>query len=351
MAKCLFIVQGEGRGHMSQAMALKEILEDAGHTIEAVFTGNRTSEAIPTYFTEFFPGQVRSFFSPYFLRTPNKKGIYVGRTLLFNITHSLKYLREAFRIRKKINELRPDVVFNFYDLVGAIALKKVNPGIKRIGIGHHFYLHLNGYQCNNGSVCHRWLLSIHTSLIMRACDRVLALSFREAEGNSSITVIPPLLRRAFTEINYKPLDRYLVYFLNDGFIFDLIRISQEDPGFLADVFTSITMDYNLPSGIKIHPLDHHKFKEKMAVCKGLITTSGFDTLTEAAYQGIPMVVVPSQHHFEQRCNGMDLERTGMGNVVDKLEPGIHDRMNSYDNNAYRQWVDRAGEMILKSIKE
>ncbi len=62
MAKCIFIVQGEGRGHMSQAMALKEYLEDAGHTIESVFAGNRASDAIPTYFAEFFHGQVRSFF-------------------------------------------------------------------------------------------------------------------------------------------------------------------------------------------------------------------------------------------------------------------------------------------------
>ncbi len=336
---------------MSQAMALKEYLEDAGHTIESVFAGNRTSDAIPTYFTEFFHGKVSSFFSPYFLRTPNKKGIYVGRTLLFNITRSLRYLREAHRIRNEINELGPDVVFNFYDLVGAIALKKVNPGIKRIGIGHHFFLHLNGYQCNNGLVCHRWLLSMHTSLIMRACDRVLALSFREVEGDSSITVIPPLVRRIFREINYKPLDRYLVYLLNDGFIFDLIRISREDPGFFADIYTTITVDLNLPPGIKIHPLDHQKKKKKMAVCKGLITTSGFDTLAEAAYQGIPMVVVPSQHHYEQRCNGADLEQTGMGNVVAKLEPGVQHRMNSYDNDNYRQWVDRANEMILKSMKE
>ncbi len=336
---------------MSQAMALMEVLEDAGHTVESVFAGSSTSDSLPKYFTEFFHCNVVSFYSPYFLRTPNKKGIYVGRTLLFNIARSLVYMREVRRIRNEIHKLAPDVVFNFYDLVGALALKKVNPGIRRIGIGHHFFLHLDGYQCNKDSAWHRWLLSKHTSLVMRSCDRVLALSYREVRGDSNISVIPPLVRRIFRDINYKPLDRYLVYFLNEGFIFDLIRISREDPGFFADVFTTITPEINLPSGIKIHPLDDLKFKEMMMTCKGLITTAGFDTLAEAAYLGIPMVAVPSHHHFEQKCNGADLEQTGMGNVVDHLEPGIQHRMNSYDNNTYRQWVDQTSEMILKCMKE
>ena len=90
---------------------------------------------------------------------------------------------------------------------------------------------------------HRWLLKIHTSMIMSSCDRVLALSFREEKGDASIEVVPPLIRKSFREIQYQPGERYLVYLLNEGYIFDLIRISRKDPEFSADVFTHFTTGY------------------------------------------------------------------------------------------------------------
>lgn len=351
MARCVFIVQGEGKGHMSQSMALKEYLDDAGHAVEAVFVGGQTPESYPGYFRDFFQGKLHGFCSPYFLRTPNKKGIYVGKTLIFNLFRAIRYLSEVRRIRNQINTLSPDVVYNFYDVVGALALRKVNPDIERIGIGHHFFLHLDGYRCNGNSWWNRWLLKIHTNMVMRSCDRVLALSFREEKGDATIEVVPPLIRKSFREFNHRPGDRFLVYLLNEGYIFDLIRISQEDPEFSADVFTALSPEIDLPPGICLHPLEEDKFREMMTTCRGLITTAGFDTVAEAAYQGIPLVVIPSQHHFEQRCNSVDAERSGIGIAVEHLVPGIQHRMKAFNNNKYRQWVDQAGKLIIKNLRE
>ena len=140
---------------MSQAIALREILQEGGNSIEAVFVGCRSPEIFPDYFRDAFPGQVHCFRSPYFLRTPNNKGIYVGRTLLFNLVRSLVYLREIRWLRKTISTTRPDLVFNFYDVIGALSLRKIAPGIRRIGIGHHFFLHLEGYQSRGRNRGHR----------------------------------------------------------------------------------------------------------------------------------------------------------------------------------------------------
>ncbi|MCK5137291.1 MAG: hypothetical protein KAR19_16020 [Bacteroidales bacterium] len=351
MAKCVFIVQGEGRGHMSQSMALREYLEDAGHTVESVFVGCNFPKPLPEYYRESFNGNLNCFHSPYFLRTPNRKGIYVGRTLLFNLARSMIYLLEVNRIKKEINAIEPDVVFNFYDVVGALALKNIDPKIQRIGIGHHFFLHLDGYQCNKGSIWHKWFLKIHTSMIMRSCDRVLALSFREIEGDSTIEVVPPLIRKKFRSIEYHPGERYLVYLLNEGYLYDLITLSRNDPDFIADVFTDLFPEIDLPSGIRLHSLSGEKFQEKMASCRGMITTSGFDTVAEAAYLGIPLVVVPVQHHFEQRCNSHDVERSGIGITTTELVPGILHQMQAFDNKEYRKWVERAGELIIKIMEE
>jgi uncharacterized protein (TIGR00661 family) len=350
MAKCVFIVQGEGRGHMSQAIALKEHLDGAGFSLEAVFVGKKHTQVLPDYFVHCFGNKIRPFHSPYFLNTPNRKGIYVGRTLLFNLIRSPAYLREVARIRRTILSLKPEVVVNFYDVVGALALRKLNPAIKRIGIGHHFYLHYKNYFGLQRGL-DRQLLAWHTRIIMRSCDRVLALSYREERGNSKIEIVPPLIRKAYRELTYQHGSRYLVYFLKEGYIYDLIRLAREDPEFLADVFTEVLPGIELPAGIRIFPKKGAEFREKMASCKGLIESAGFDTIAEAAYHGIPQAVIPVRNHFEQRCNSLDVEASGIGVKLDQLVPGLQQNMKRVDPAAYRKWADRSGELFLKNLKE
>jgi uncharacterized protein (TIGR00661 family) len=330
---------------MSQSMALLEYLEEAGHRVEAVFVGCSSRAPVPDYYRECFRGRMHCIQSPCLIRSHNRKGILVGRTILHNLSRLFLYLGEVGRIREKIRDIRPDIVFNFYDPVGALALRKTDPEIVRIGIGHHFFLHLDGYRCNGGPVIHRWLLKLLTGVIMRSCDRVLALSLRETEGNGRIEVIPPLIRREFRETRHTPGEKYLVYLLAEGYAYDLLIMARADPGFRADVFTAAVPAIDMPPGLQVHSPDDAGFRQKMASCRGLIATSGFDTVAEAAYLGIPMIVVPLRNHFEQLCNSMDAERVGFGHAVKQLVPGVEKGMKKYDNRRYRQWVDSAGEKI------
>jgi len=336
---------------MSQAIALGEVLEEAGHVILKVLVGSHPGQQLPGYFTEAFPGLVEKFQSPYFLRTPNQKGIYVGRTILWNLLRSITYLREIRRIRKSILDMEPDVVFNFYDLVGALAVRKAGSGIRRIGIGHHFFLHLQESCMRLGRVPDRWLMKWHTSLVMRSCDRVLALSFREIPSRSPVSVVPPLLRKAFREMTYRPGERYLAYLMTGGYLYDLVRMCREDPDFKVDVFSDLTIGMELPPGIRLHPINEIRFRELMTRCRGIITTAGFDTAAEAAYHGIPLLVIPARGHFEQHCNGKDVERSGIGTAVSRLVPGIQSEARAADLNTYRAWADRAATQVLKRINE
>ena len=350
MASCLFIVQGEGKGHMSQAIALKEYLEDAGHTVDAVLLGTGKPDRVPDYFREAFPDNLRIFRSPWFLRTPNKKGIYVGRTLLFNLWHTAAYLREISRIRKEIRLRKPDVIFNFYELLGALAMRKTDPGIRRIGLGHHFYLHLNRTAFRTGPVWHRMLLEKHTGMIERSCDRILALSFREEQGNDRVEIFPPLIRREFRMMDHVPGGSYLAYFLHEGFLFDLVQVAREDPEFKVDLFTSLDPRMELPEGIRLHAFEAKKFSKLMACCKGLITTAGFDSAAEAAYHGIPLAVIPSRNHFEQRCNAADITAKGIGVSGPYIDKGLLESMLALEGRDNRAWVEQAGK-LLNSVLE
>lgn len=346
MVQALFIVQGEGRGHLSQSVALKEYLEADGHQVIGVMVGKSPSREIPSYYRNIFKDKLKSFSSPGFLRTPNKKGIYVGRTLAYNLARSIRYFREVRLLRKEIERLNPDVVVNFYEGLGALAMRKISPGIRRIGIGHHFFLHLQNYPCGGGQYFHRFLLKFHTRLVMSSCDKVLALSFRETKGKGKISVLPPLVRKQFREADLKAGKCYLVYLLNEGFIMDLIRIARENPDLCFDVFSDLPIETPVPKGITLHAINDREFSEKMKSCKGVITTAGFDTAAETACLGLPLAVVPVENHFEQLCNSRDVEENGIGIILNNFDLKTFTGMKKNDHPAYRNWVSSAGSHFL-----
>ena len=46
--KFLFIVQGEGRGHLTQAITLEDMLQRNGHEVVEVLVGKSSSRTLPT---------------------------------------------------------------------------------------------------------------------------------------------------------------------------------------------------------------------------------------------------------------------------------------------------------------
>jgi uncharacterized protein (TIGR00661 family) len=351
MKKAVFIVQGEGRGHLSQAVALKELFDEAGIRIECIFTGCRKGRSLPAYYQASWGDRLLCFESPWFLLTPNRKGIYIGKTLLFNALRFPRYLAEVRRIRRHILATQPDMVFNFYDVVGALAMRGLPAGIRRFGVGHHFLLHLEDYPCPGGHPWHRRLLEWHTRIVMRACDRILALSFREIRGSGKIQVVPPLVRKAFRQARHEPGERHLVYLLNEGYITDLIRVARKQPAFRADVFSALPTDTPVPEGITLHAIDDMAFLERMKHCQRLVCTAGFDSVAEAASMGIPLVVVPVQNHFEQHCNGKDVVTSGLGVCLKAMdEAAVLDPVKP-PPPAFRGWVEQAGEIIINLSAE
>ena len=51
--KYLFIVQGEGRGHLTQAISLSQMLRRHGHEVVEVLVGKSSNREIPAYQPEF----------------------------------------------------------------------------------------------------------------------------------------------------------------------------------------------------------------------------------------------------------------------------------------------------------
>ena len=96
--RIVFFVQSEGRGHMTQALALKSILEDAGHEVVAAFMGEKPDHPVPDFFEEGFSAPIYKYLSPTFVIDRSEKGIRPWGSLFQALENWIKQDR-AGRLR------------------------------------------------------------------------------------------------------------------------------------------------------------------------------------------------------------------------------------------------------------
>lgn len=83
--KILFIIQGEGRGHLTQALSLRQKLMAEGHEIVGVLVGKSPARRLPDFFLNKIQSPVYPFESPNFLPTAKNKQVSLMRSVLYNV--------------------------------------------------------------------------------------------------------------------------------------------------------------------------------------------------------------------------------------------------------------------------
>lgn len=84
--KFLFVVQGEGRGHLTQAISLGEMLRRHGHEVVEVLIGKCSNRELPTSFVGKMPAEVKVFHSPAIDYGKNGKKGKILKTVVANTT-------------------------------------------------------------------------------------------------------------------------------------------------------------------------------------------------------------------------------------------------------------------------
>jgi len=345
MKRYLFIVQGEGRGHLSQALALKQIVEGGGGKVLAVYTGCFRKGQLPGYFVNEIGPLLKSYSAPGFISNRKKTGIRLLTTFLVNSLRIPLYLKEIRRIRKEVRVLAPDVLINFYELNGALAMKKLPSSTRRISVAHHFYYQHPDARLAPGYPAQRLLLKWHNRILLRASDLVLALSFRPGPDKGKICIVPPLISKEVLGLERKVGKSDLAYFLYPGFAATLLDYAKAHNGYNADVFLADGWPSDSNEGIQFHALDREHFLAKLASCRYLLTTAGFETVAEAAYLGVPVLTLATGNHFEQHCNALDMERAGFGKRAAIPDPELLNSFEAAGTSAFREWAGQAEKLI------
>ncbi len=354
----LFIVQGEGRGHMSQAMALAKILEKHGHRLEKVLVGRSPQRDIPTYFQNAFQGKLAYFDSPNFIRDKAGRGIRVRKTFLYNLGRSGKYMKSIRYLAMIIKETAPDRVINFYDLVGGLYAYIYKDRPLQVAIAHQYFFMHPDFSFPAGKTVDKFLLKWHSRVTALGASKKLALSFYPAKNlyNARLRVVPPLLRDELVHARPAKGQYILVYLLNHGYAGDIIRWQEQNPGIPVHVFwdkQGLPDPYQPNKNMFFHQLDDALFLGYMINCQAFATTAGFESLCEAMYLGKPMLLRPTDGHFEQECNARDAEKTGLAKISRSFDLNVllqFAQAKHPDPNSFCNWAGKAEAVFVNELQ-
>lgn len=353
----LFIVQGEGRGHLTQALSLAAMLRRHGHEITGVLVGRSPQRVLPDFFRARIGAPVVEFEAPRFAFDRSNRSVSMLRTLLGNLRPGslARFRRSARIIREQIAAQHPDRIVNFYELLSSLTVRLYGIRIPMTGIAHQFLLGHRAYPYARNTGVEGFLLRLHARMTACGCAQLLGLSFRPMDDDTRrhIRVVPPLLRRDALSGSVSDEGFVLGYMVNNGFAAELRQWCAGHPQWRVHLFWDrFSAPQTLPAegGLVFHRLDDAEFLDRMHRCRGYVTTAGFESVCEAMYLGKPMMLIPA--HIEQRINAADAAAAGAGIVAGRFDLG---RFTDYLGHrhppvaGFREWVDSAEERFIRLL--
>jgi uncharacterized protein (TIGR00661 family) len=353
--KMMFCVLGEGRGHMTQAMAVKEMAEAAGHQIVAVTLGASAQRPMPAYFASAMKLPVRQLPTLEF-KYKNNRSVSNTATLLGVFGRLPKYFRLLRQFDEIVRETRPDVIINFFEPVAAFyaITRRRRPPV--VALGHQFMFQHPGYVRTPHLWKQQLSMKIYTRILGARTTR-LALSLYEAPDlpEKNILVGPPILRKQLFELVSNPNGNFaLVYLLNHGYAGQIIAWSEKNPQTRLHCFydrPEAPAEFQHSPSLTFHRLDGEKFLRMMAQARHVVCTAGFESVCEAAWLGKPLFLVPVENHVEQQVNALDAQQAGLGLAeksfnLDRLAE-LPDRLPV---EKFRAWVAGAPEKFFAAVE-
>ena len=347
--KVVFIIQAEGRGHLTQAISLYQLLKKNGHDVSAMVIGG-SGKKLPSFFTESVKTEILSLKTP-FLVFKNRELSLLQTTwmILRNIGLFIKNLRFLHTFLKA---QKPDLIINFYESFGGLHQFLYKPVAPMICVGHQYLLLHKAFEHPDGWF-QRFVVNANTRFTAMGAAKKLALSFDECPNDGDLIVVPPLLRVELFELQAETKDFLLAYVTNPALADEIVawqarNLSVKIEGFWekpSRIFNE-NMVFNEVNGAL--------FLEKMRTCKGVVMTAGFESVCEAMLLGKPAMLMPVPNHYEQACNAKDAVRAGAGMRCEQFEfEKFIALIPDYQpvRNLFLAWSQKAEAIFIQEINK
>ncbi len=360
--KYLFVIQGEGRGHMTQSITLAGMLRRHGHQIVEVMVGECSNRQLPQFFVDKIKAPITKYKSPALDYGRGGKKGNIWRSILSN-THpvrSVKWLKSMNFIASRIKYTKPDVIVNFYEMLmgGTMLMYHIKTPV--VSIAHQFMLEHPQYLHKAVSSQGQLMMSTMNRICSFGSKKILALSLYDLPSSRQckhhhkrIVVVPPLLRPEIFDLKVTHGDYILGYMLNPAFLDEILEWKKSHPEVKIHLFwdkAGAAEEQEIVPGLWLYRINDKLFVEKMAGSAGYITTAGFESVCEAYYLGKPVMMIPA--HIEQQINARDAVGAGVGvasDVFDVARLVEYIPQHKNQNQEFHNWVDSAEEIFIREL--
>jgi uncharacterized protein (TIGR00661 family) len=300
MARILYGVMGDARGHVSRSLAVAQAMPHH----EFLFVGGDRVHDLKTlgYRTEDLP-----MASTYYRdnRVDFPATISNGIKVLAARSSTVRRLADIIR------DFDPDLILTDYELFTPLAAHKA--GRTCISLDHQHILTHCDYEIPRHERLNRFLTCFSVRRLYSAADRFMIISFFDLPPSDPATteVLPPILRLAVKD--HVPLDgdHAVVYVTGKTFETLLTFLERVDRKFIVYGFGERPQRRNLV----FKAPSTHGFLEDLASCRYVISTAGHSTLSDSLYFGKPGLCFPISGAYEQFINAHFLSKLGFGQYV------------------------------------
>lgn len=355
----IFLVQGEGRGHMTQAISLYQILRSAGHEVIHIFIGKSQRRKVPSYFVNAFDLDVELIESPNFITDPENKSIRLIASVFFNMKYLNQYRKSLKRIHEVVIGTQADALISFYDFLGGFYNLFYRTRTRFFVVGHQFLTDHPDFPFAEGKSIDKRLFLINNYLNSMGAYKKIALSFRPYQPPRIMktVVTPPLLREEIFKYETTKEEFLLGYMVNEGYSREIIDWHRGNQQVRIHCFWDKKGEPEtkiIHENLIFHQLDAVKFMGLMSRCRGLMTTAGFESICEAMLLGKPVLMVPVSGQYEQACNAIDAVNAWAGIQDDYFNISrFLEFIKEYSDRSAvsEKWFSRSSEIILKELTD
>jgi uncharacterized protein (TIGR00661 family) len=308
VARILYALNGQGRGHTSRARAVTHTLRQRGHEV-SFCCGGAAAERLRTE-----SESVLDVPAPRELVRGNR--VRLLATARHNLPLAVRTPEIVESLTERIRDLDPDLVVSDFEPFAPRAAERL--GIPAVALSHQQVI--TEAQCHvpprfaASAALTRLGIGIMTP--RRLFERVVVPSFffPPLRPGRDAALVPPIVRPEVLAARPRPGDHVLVY-VNHGAgserLLDALR--RVDAWFVVYNVPPPDRPADFPNLAFRRPGPH--FVDDLASARAVVCTAGFTLLSEARHLGKPVLAVPNRGFFEQALNALHLRRSGGGSAV------------------------------------
>ncbi len=341
MARIIYALMGDARGHMNHALMVAQGL--SRH--EFLFIGGGTAIDLRPlgYNVEEVP------FAATFYKN-NKVDVRA------TVRNAIAVFRDREKIVNRISEIitafDPDLIISDYEYFTPIAARKL--GRECVSFDHqHIVTHCR-YDPPPIQATGRLLLKFVASRFYSNCSRFIIISFFNLPPieAGSTEVLPPLIRKSVTEHISTEGDHVLVYQTAPTFFKLFPMLEEMKTRFIIYGFGALPARNNL----EFKAVSDHGFLKDLSSCRYCIVNGGHNVISEALFLRKPVFCFPIGGAYEQFINAYFIRRLGFGDysVDSKPRRGALDSFESqlpFFRDAIRRENFYGNELVCSRLEE